>query len=110
MKGLHKYIDRHGKHFTVELALSAAGKRWNKDTIEKAASKKVYYNVTEATLGDIVFLTNYYHLSLGKPFNKCIDYSLSKVSDYSNYEGNIFIDWIVMITCYGKDFDFTPYI
>jgi hypothetical protein len=110
MKGLHQYIDKHGNHFTVKLALKAAGNKWDEDAIKKAFQKRVYYNVTGATLGDIVFLTNHYHSNIGESFTNCIGYSLRNIGDYGNYGGKVFTDWLLKIVCLGKDFDFTPYI
>lgn len=57
MKGLKRYIRKHGKHFTEELALAVADK-WSVEQVMNSAQKKVYYNITSATDGDIAYLAN----------------------------------------------------
>ena len=109
MKGLEKYIHKHGKHFTEELALAVTDGRWNALRVEKAAQKRVYYNVTDSTIGDMVFLTNMVYIKNAKPldnFNKCIDYMLVCVGNFKLYGGVTFDDWLKVM----EDFDFTPYI
>lgn len=56
MKGLRKYIAKHGRHFTPELAAKVLDCKWNASEVEIASDRVVYYNVSGATLGDIVFL------------------------------------------------------
>lgn len=107
MKGLQEYIKEHGRHFTVELACDVVCKKWDAKQIEKAAQSKVYYNVTESTLGDIVYLVNSYkHLFGCKTKRECITYALILVEDYSTTRRNPF-DWWVEET---EDFDLTLYI
>ena len=61
MKGLRKYIAKHGKHLTEQLAVDALECRWNIPEVVKATESKVYYNVSEATLGDIVLMVNHFN-------------------------------------------------
>ena len=109
MKGLEAYLNKHGKHFTEKLAMSITEGRWNGNKVKKAAQRKVYYNVTGSTLGDMVFLTNMVYFKNAKPldnFNKCIDYMLMCVANFELYGGVTFEDWLEI----EGDFDFTPYI
>jgi hypothetical protein len=118
MKGLNEYIKKHGKHFTEELAYDAAlSKRWNRKQIEDAIQRKVWYNVTGSTIGDIIYLVNECYddenfMGYGKK-DKCLSYTLAFVGDYRNYEGKLFNDWLkegIQFTSFRKHFDFTPYI
>lgn len=109
MRGLKRYIRRHGRHFTEELALHATGGSWNSSRVLKKASGMVYYNVTGSTVGDMVFLANLPKDS-GLPFSRtlqgCIKFALSIIGDYSFHDGRVFDRW----TLENKDFDFTPFI
>ena len=109
MKGLRKYIKRHGKHFTEELAMTVTKGRWNSSEIMKKAEDIVYYNVTGSTVGDIVFLANYAK-DTGKSFYRtkhdCVKFALCTVGEYAFRDGCIFNKWVGDT----KHFDFTPYI
>lgn len=85
MKGLKEYISKHGNHFTEKLAIAVMDSKWNPSEIEKSSETMVYYNVSEATFGDIVFLVNKYkknHCRATK--KKCLKYALDIVGDYSS--------------------------
>jgi hypothetical protein len=118
MKGLKEYIKKHGKHFTEKLAYDAAlSKRWNKKQIEDALQKRVWYNVTDSTIGDIIYLVNECYDSdnfMGyKKKSKCITYTLSCIGNYKNHGGRIFDEWLEQACQYStfrNNFDFTPYI
>ena len=56
MKGLEQYIEKYGNHFTEELASDITLKKWDSSKIQKSAQKKVYYNVTGSTSGDMMYL------------------------------------------------------
>lgn len=109
MKGLRKYINKHGRHFTEQLALSVTKGRWDSSEVMKKAQSMVYYNVTGSTTGDIVFLANYAK-DTDKPFyrtiHNCIRYALSVIGEYAFHDGAMFNKWVRDT----KDFDFTPYI
>ena len=110
MKGLREYIEAHGKHFTVELALKACNIKWEAGNISKATQSKVYYNVIGATLGDMLYLTNVYHINTDSSFRDCINYTINIISDHHYYDGKIFTDWLSKIVASGGDLDFTIYI
>ena len=109
MKGLRQYIRKHGRHFTVELALTATKGKWNSSEVMEKAETMVYYNVTDSTVGDIVFLTNFAK-DTGKSFYKtkhnCVRFALCIVGEYALRNGAMFKKWVGDT----KDFDFTPYI
>ena len=77
MKGLEKYISKHGRHFTERLAIAAIDSRWSSLEIEKSSEEMVYYNVSEATLGDIIFLVHKYkENNCYATKKKCLKYAL----------------------------------
>jgi hypothetical protein len=83
-----------------------SGGRFSADQVVKAAQKKVYYNVTESTLGDMIYLVN--SCTLTKK-DKCVRYALSIVGDLFITE-KPFSTWICLLCLKEEDFDFTPYI
>lgn len=106
MKRLQEYIKKHGKHFTEDLALKVSGGKFSADQVAKAAQKRVYYNVTDSTLGDMIYLVN--SCTLTKK-DKCVRYALSIVGDFFSTE-KPFSNWICLLCLKEEDFDFTPYI
>lgn len=106
MKGLKKYIAKHGKHLTEQLAMGALECRWNIPEVVKATESKVYYNVSEATLGDIVLMVNHFN-SRFIDANKydCVKWALSKVGDV-NTNGYAFE---ILIESYN-DIDLRKYV
>ena len=103
MKGLRRYIARHGHHFTVKLAMRVIDCKWNSSEVQSTTDKIVYYNVSEATLGDMVFLTNLFSDSFSK--RTCIKYALEIIGDVSN-NGYAFDAWL----SFHEDIDLTEYI
>lgn len=85
MKGLKEYISKHGNHFTEKLAIAVMDSKWSSSEIEKSSETMVYYNVSEATLGDIVFLVNKYKKNHCRATKKrCLKYALDIVGNYSS--------------------------
>lgn len=106
MKGLKEYISKHGNHFTEKLAIAVMDSKWSSSEIEKSSETMVYYNVSEATLGDIVFLVNKYkknHCRATK--KKCLKYALDIVGDYSS-NGYAFTLFSLM----NSDIDLKEYV
>ena len=109
MKGLDRYIAKHGRHFTLELAMDVTKKKWNPSKIEKETQKNVYYNVTGSTRGDMVYMMDMfkYFLSSQYTHKKGMLLMLKWVGDYKK-TGSPFCMWL---SKYDRDgFDFTPYI
>lgn len=113
MKGLEEYIAKHGNHFTEELAHKATKKKWDVRQIERAAQKRVYYNVTGTTSGDMIYLMDLMHTKQsfeGKTnYGREIKDMLLWVGDYRK-KGSPFCIWLTMMIIKEKSFDFTPYI
>jgi hypothetical protein len=109
VKGLKRYIKKHGRHFTEELALSVTNGRWRSSEVMEKAQSMVYYNVTGSTVGDMVFLANYAK-DTGKPFyrtiHNCVRFALCIVGEYALRNGAMFSKWVGDT----KEFDLTPYI
>lgn len=107
MKGLRQYMKKHGKHFTEQLAEAVTRKQWNSCKIMKDSQKKVYYNVTGSTVGDMVYMMDMfcYFLSEQYTYGKGMKMMLCWVGDYSK-TGSPFTMWLSG----NEDFDFTPYI
>ena len=104
MKGLKKYIDRYGYHFTESLSHDVSKHRWTSKDLIKRLENKVYYNVTESSLGDMLYIIN--ACDDTKSGKEGIKYMLSIVEDFNYYGGKIFKEWLHQV----EDFDFTPYI
>ena len=110
MKGLEAYLKKHGKHFTEKLAMSITEGRWNGNKVKKAAQRKVYYNVTGFTIGDMVYLTNVTSTEWKYPsIYKSINYTLYVMGDYRFNDGVLFDEWLEELEEEGKDFDLTPF-
>jgi hypothetical protein len=103
MKGLRKYLKKYGPHFTEKLASKVVYKRWSMKDIINTSNRKVYYNVTDSTDGDMFFLVNYF----GTRFNKidAVNLMLTLVGDYYS-TGIAFMYWCSI----NEDFDLTAYI
>ena len=118
MKGLKEYLKKHGKHFSEQLAYDVAlNKRWNKKQIENSIRNRVWYNVTDSSIGDIIYLVNECYDDenfMGyKKKSKCIAYTLLYIGDFKNYGGRLFDEWLDETSQYEffrDNFDFTPYI
>lgn len=109
MKGLKQYIRKHGRHFTNELAL-AVTEKWNVEQVMSSAQKKVYYNVTSATDGDIVYLVNAFSAFDGLSKGESLNISLNIVGDYIGGKEYAFRYFIATTRFHNPGFDFTPYI
>lgn len=103
MKGLRKYIAKHGRHFTTELAVKVIDCKWNASEVERASDRVVYYNISGATLGDMVFLVNLFSYSL--PKRRCIKYALDIIEDV-NTNDYAFNAWLLS----NEEIDLNKYI
>lgn len=104
---MRKYLARHGRHFTVRLAEEVLDCRWNSLEVMDASERIAYYNVSEATLGDMVYLVNLYHNSQPLRISKarCVKQALKVVGDV-NANGYAFDLWVAM----GGDVDLGDYL
>jgi hypothetical protein len=71
-------------HFTEQMAVKAIRSKWRPIEIKRSIEDRVYYNVSSATLGDIVFLVNYYYYRYHAHKAKCIKYALDIITDTSS--------------------------
>lgn len=110
MKGLDKYIKRHGRHITPELAKAIYGSKWDSSEVERTAQKYVYYNVNGTTLGDMVYISNMLYTYQRWNKRKCIKYTLSKAEDYYNGKEYAFRHLIYFLKSGDLSIDFSLYI
>lgn len=107
MKGLKEYIEKHGRHFTENLAWDIGRHKWSVPELKRTVGDKVYYNVTTSTIGDILYLI----IARSKENKRTsIKKALDIVGDYKYYDGVIFLEWLDDILVHHDEFDFTPYI
>ena len=111
-KGYNEYVEKHGYHFTDELATMAIGRMQNADTSEykhgrwsveqtKAAFKnmnpsgKYLHKVTD---GDMAYAANMYYADLyPDPITTeagCLKAAMRIANDPDGYEGQIFTRWV----------------
>ena len=105
MKGLEQYLEKYGKHFTNELVKDVIDLKWSPKEIEDSAQRRVYYNVTESTLGDMVYLVHYFSDNKTRGIKDMLAY----IGDVRN-NGTAFTEWIYCAALTGRHIDFTPYI
>ena len=108
MEGLKEYIAIHGKHFTEDLVRDAIYNRWNTLEVKKASEGQVYYNVSSATIGDMVYLTNFYH-QVFKAFHPrksiCLKFAFGIIGNV-NAKEYAFNHWVLQ----GTDIDLREYV
>lgn len=108
MKGLKEYVKKHGMHFTEKLALDTIPLRWDAEKVKQATQKKVYYNVTGASSGDMLYLVG---IADEKSLDKCIDFMISVIGDYGFSDGLVFSIWCCLRKLKrNNDLDLTEYI
>lgn len=113
IKGLRKYVKKHGKHFTEELAYSAIPCLWDLEDVQLATQRKVYYNVTSATLGDMMYLMNYEYLSTERKHlskNDAVDRTLAIVQDFKKGRGKAFKTFLSCLRQNKTRFNFLKYV
>ena len=109
IKGLRRYIKKHGRHLTEELAKNAIFFFWTPEEIMSSSQRKVYYNVTGATVGDMVYLANY-NKGIYESKNKSTSKMLSVISNYKEGREVAFDLFIDKIRKDKNRFNLMPYI
>jgi hypothetical protein len=109
IKGLYRYIRKHGRHLTEELAYNAVSCLWDSAQVQESAQKKVYYNVTSATSGDMMYIVNYLRDSI-TPKSTCINKMLSIIEDYKEGKNAAFNIFLKNLRSGRKNFDLRKYI
>ena len=107
MKGLREYVKKHGMHFTEKLALDAIPLRWDAEKVKQATQKKVYYNVTGASSGDMLYLVG---IADEKSLDKCIDFMINVIGNYEYSNGLVFSAWCCLKEASKDNVDLTEYI
>ncbi len=109
MKGLEKYIGKHGKHITSELASDILKYKWNSSEVNSMAQKIVYYNVTDATSEDMTYMVNAFYADNKWPKNICVKYALSIIGNYKIGIGYAFEHLLNKLYTKGIEIDFSKY-
>lgn len=104
MKGLKKYIDNHGFHFTEALAYKIVGTpHWSYKDLLELLRGRVYYNVSGCTPGDIVYIVN---TSGFKTKKKVLRYMLNHIMYNVGLSDRTFHAWVVR----NRNTDISSYI
>lgn len=113
MKGVVEYLNKYGYHFTKELVEDAIDLKWSVRDIMDSSQKKVYYNVTGSTDGDMAYITHWLYKNEGWPKTDtkggCINRMLWFIGNYE-VGTYFFCSWLYHTARERKDFDFTPYL
>lgn len=111
MKGLQKYLRKHGSHFTIKLAEDVNGRNFTFSIVDRYLSTMVWYNVSNSTIGDIIYLSGAAYSSMIKcpSRRECVKYALSVVGDV-NGEDLAFASWLGALLIKDIEFDFREYV
>lgn len=108
MRGLEEYIKVHGEHLTEKLVKDTTYIRWDSQRIDRSLRGQVYYNVTRATLGDILFLANvFYKRDSPTSLRKRLKFVYAIIGK-GDMEGTAFI--IFQLQNKDRDIDLRDYI
>lgn len=116
MKGLKKYTQKHGSHFTERLALDASRRfiddPWGMDDVQGMLERKVYYNAVGMTNGDILYVANVIRYQMGEDATKarCVRMLVDVLQGTGHVEGMAFSAWISGMEFNADGFDLSPYI
>lgn len=105
--GMKSYINRHGYHFTDQLAQAASdmminsnGKshKWTPEQVEKTMKMYGLKCRGNCTLGDLTYLANMAYADLYPTVLKdevsCLRYAVAMAEDPDGYDGMIFNRWM----------------
>lgn len=105
--GLKSYTNRHGYHFTDQLAqvasdmmINSNGKahKWTPEQIEKTMKMYGLKCHGKCTLGDLTYLANMAYADLYPTVLKdevsCLRYAVAMADDPDGYEGMVFNRWV----------------
>lgn len=123
--GYAKYVEKHGLHFTNELAEMAICKmenisddghgKWSIKQVEavvKTHNPAMHFTHC-VTMGDLAYLANMYYADLYpesiQTENGCIKAAILIANDPDGYEGQAFCRWVADIMAKGKSIDWEKY-
>lgn len=102
-----QYIDKHGYHFTNELAQYASSMMqnsnnvihtWDSEQVRSVVDRLGYAIPSTSTIGDITYTANMCYAdffpSLIDTEDKCIQYAMNVANDIDGYEGIQFCRWL----------------
>lgn len=120
---IEKYIEKYGKHFTIELADYASAqmintdgtnKHWHINEIKSIINELGYIIPLSSTIGDIIYTANmayadFYPLIL-KDDKSCVMYAMEIANDKDGYEGIQFCRWLADIKNKNLNIDWNSFI
>lgn len=109
MKGLERYIGKHGKHITPKLASEVLRYKWDSSEVYSMAQKTVYYNVTDTTSEDMTYMVNAFYADNKWSKNTCVKYALYIIGNYKIGVGYAFEHLLNKLYTKGIDIDFEEY-
>lgn len=114
--GLKSYTNRHGYHFTDQLAqvasdmmINSNGKshKWTPEQIEKTMKMYGLKCNGKCTLGDLTYLANMAYADLYPSVLKdevsCLRYAVAMAEDPDGYDGMIFNRWLSDLKKSGRE-------
>jgi hypothetical protein len=123
--GYAKYVEKHGLHFTNELAEMAICKmenisddghgKWSIKQVEAVVKthNPAMHFMHCVTMGDLAYLANMYYADLYpesiQTENGCIKAAILIANDPDGYEGQAFCRWVADIMAKGKSIDWEKY-
>lgn len=106
-KSYLQYIEKHGHHFTNELAQYASNMmqnsnnvdhKWDTQQIQTVIDRLGYIIPSTSTIGDITYTANMCYAdffpSIIDTEDKCIQYAMNVANDIDGYEGIQFCRWL----------------
>lgn len=109
-KSCSSYINKHGYHFTDNLAehacsdmINADGSshRWTTEEIKNILHPYGEHAYRKCTLGDMTYLANMayadFYPNVIHSEDECIEYAIATANDPDGYEGIVFLRWMADI-------------
>ena len=118
-----QYINKHGYHFTEELAEYASKKMvndngsqhmWNVTDVKNALTNLGYKKPAGSTLADITYTANMcyadFYSSVIPSEETCITYAVNVANDKDGYEGIQFCRWLADVEHKHIEIDWNKFI
>jgi len=119
----HEYVEKHGHHFTEELALWAStmmhnengqDHTWTSKEVSDALASLGIVTPATSTLGDMTYTANmayadFYPLVI-KDTSTCVLYARAVATDKDGYEGVQFYRWLADLMATNKKVDWAKFM
>lgn len=120
---IDKYLEKYGKHFTIELADYASAQmvnadntnnHWHVDEIKSIIKELGYVIPLSSTIGDIIYTANMAHADfyplLLKDDKSCIMFAMEVANNKDGYEGIQFCRWLADIKNKNLQIDWNSFV